>query len=148
MRYVYETADAEGTKALGRALGALLTEGAVVSLDGDLGAGKTVLTKGIAAGMGLDPEDVVSPTFAIVNEYRREGALPLYHFDTYRLEGSDDFLASGLDEYFGFGGVCVIEWGEVISDILPADTMFIRITGTGDTRKIETEGAPYVDPDV
>ena len=137
---IYESKSTEQTLQLGRAIGAKVKPGDVISLDGDLGAGKTVLTRGIAEGMGLSSEDVMSPTFAIVNEYISDGHTPLFHFDTYRLSGADDFLACGLDEYFGRDGVCVIEWGNVIEDILPKGTIRIVITGVGDERKIEMEG--------
>ena len=130
----------EETLDLGRRIGRIVKPGDIISLDGDLGAGKTVLTRGIAEGMGLDPQDVMSPTFAIVNEYEKDGCVPLFHFDTYRLQDADDFLACGLDEYFYRGGVCVIEWGNVIADILPEDTKEIEITGVGDKRIIKIEG--------
>lgn len=134
MRKEFETTSPEQTEELGREIGRRLKPGDVLSLDGDLGAGKTVITRGICAGMGLDPSDVQSPTFTIVNEY--EGEVPLFHFDTYRLSGEDDFLASGLDEYFYRDGVCVIEWGSVIDGLLPEDAIRIGIFGSGSERKI------------
>ena len=138
----YTTTSVEQTELRGVELGKNAKPGAVFALDGDLGAGKTVMTRGIARGMGLNEDDVCSPTFTIVNEYDEtsEGGraeVPLFHFDTYRLGGSDDFLDAGLDEYFDRGGVCVIEWSSVIDDLLPKDTVRIKITGTGDTRRIE-----------
>ena len=138
----YITTTVEETLSLGEKLGREAKSGTVFALDGDLGAGKTVLTRGIARGMGLNEDDVCSPTFTIVNEYveTRDGgaaAVPLFHFDTYRLGGSDDFIDAGLDEYFDRDGVCVIEWSSVIDDLLPKNTVRIKITGTGDTRKIE-----------
>ena len=138
----YVTSTVEQTELIGVKLGESARSGAVFALDGDLGAGKTVLTRGIARGMGLNEDDVCSPTFTIVNEYdeMKDGTrakVPLFHFDTYRLGGSDDFLDAGLDEYFDRGGVCVREWSSVIDDLLPEDTVRIKITGTGDTRKIE-----------
>ncbi|MBQ4270952.1 MAG: tRNA (adenosine(37)-N6)-threonylcarbamoyltransferase complex ATPase subunit type 1 TsaE [Clostridiales bacterium] len=134
MRKEFETTSPEQTEELGREIGRRLKPGDILSLDGDLGAGKTVITRGICAGMGLDPSDVQSPTFTIVNEY--EGEVPLFHFDTYRLSGEDDFLASGLDEYFYRDGVCVIEWGSVIDGLLPEDAIRIGIFGSGSERKI------------
>lgn len=134
MKREFETTSPEQTEELGREIGRRLKPGDVLSLDGDLGAGKTVITRGICAGMGLDPSDVQSPTFTIVNEY--EGEVPLFHFDTYRLSGEDDFLASGLDEYFYRDGVCVIEWGSVIDGLLPGDAIRIGIFGSGSERKI------------
>lgn len=128
----------EQTEALGETIGALLKAGDVLALDGDLGAGKTAITRGIARGMGLSDAYVCSPTFTIVNEY--PGELTMYHFDTYRLGGSEDFLDSGLDEYFYSEGVCVIEWSKVIDDLLPENTTRIVITGNGDSRIIEIDG--------
>ena len=92
--------------------------------------------------MGLRSDDVCSPTFTIVNEYDEnedgsQAEVPLFHFDTYRLSDSDDFINSGLDEYFDRDGVCVIEWSSVIADLLPKNTVYIRITGNGDKRQIE-----------
>lgn len=140
----YITTSAVQTEELGVKLGQKAVKGTVFALDGDLGAGKTVLTRGIARGMGLNEEDVCSPTFTIVNEYVEakdgsEAKIPLFHFDTYRLTGVDDFIDAGLDEYLERDGVCVIEWSSVIDGILPEDTIRIRITGTGDTRKIEVD---------
>lgn len=140
----YITTSAVQTEELGVKLGQKAVKGTVFALDGDLGAGKTVLTRGIARGMGLNEEDVCSPTFTIVNEYVEakdgsEAEVPLFHFDTYRLTGVDDFIDAGLDEYLERDGVCVIEWSSVIDGILPEDTVRIRITGTGDTRKIEVD---------
>lgn len=138
----YITTNEAQTQAIGENLGKAAKPGQVFALDGDLGAGKTVMTRGIARGMGLNSDDVCSPTFTIVNEYDENedgsaAAVPLFHFDTYRLGGSDDFIDAGLDEYFDRGGVCVIEWSSVIDDLLPKDTVRIKITGSGDTRKIE-----------
>ena len=124
----------EDTKKLGRDLSQVLGPGAVVALDGDLGAGKTVFTKGFCEGIGVTSR-VASPTFTIVNEYLG-GRIPVYHFDTYRLEGSDDFLDSGLDEYFYQDGICVIEWSSVIEDLLPPNTVRIFIRGVGSERDI------------
>ena len=129
---------AEETMELGKKLGKILLPGDVVALDGDLGAGKTVITRGITEGLGLISEDFCSPAFTIVNEYvEPSDKTPLFHFDTYRLTGTDDFLAAGLDEYFYRGGVCVIEWSSIIEDILPEDTVRIVIRGNGDSRQIE-----------
>jgi len=138
----FTSSSVQDTINLGRKIGELLKSGDVVALDGDLGAGKTVITRGICEGMGLDPEYVCSPTFTIVNEYDLladgdPAATPLYHFDTYRLSGADDFEAAGLDEYFYRGGVCVIEWSSVIEELLPPGTICVKITGNGDTREIE-----------
>ena len=133
----FKTTSPEQTEKFGYELATSLCAGDVIALTGDLGAGKTCLTRGIAKGLG-STSHVSSPTFTIVNEYEG-GRLLLFHFDTYRLGGSDDFIDAGLDEYFDRGGVCVIEWSSVIDDLLPEDTVRIKITGTGDTRKIEVD---------
>ena len=124
------------TESLGEAIGSVVTPGDVITLDGDLGAGKTAFTRGLARGMGLRSR-VTSPTFTIVNEYNdKEGVPRLFHFDTYRLSSSDDFYDAGLDEYFGRNGVCAIEWSTVIEDALPEDRLAIAIAGNGDERTI------------
>ena len=135
MKISFTTDSSEQTERFGEALSKYLEAGTVITLDGDLGAGKTCLTRGIARGMG-SPDHVSSPTFTIVNEYEG-GRLMLYHFDTYRLSGEDDFYASGLDEYFLKAGVCVIEWGEVIEGALPENTMKMKISGNGDERRFD-----------
>jgi len=132
MKISFTTDSSEQTERFGEALSKCLEAGTVIALDGDLGAGKTCLTRGIARGMGAE-DPVASPTFTIVNEYSG-GRLMLFHFDTYRLSGEDDFYASGLDEYFNMNGVCVIEWGGVIEGALPANTMKMKISGNGDER--------------
>lgn len=137
MRFDLVSGSEEETKELGRGLAQILGAGDVVALDGDLGAGKTVFTKGFCEAIGVKSH-VASPTFTIVNEYTG-GSIPVYHFDTYRLAGPDDFLDSGLDEYFDYGGICVIEWSSVISELLPQNTIKLGITGVGDTRNISVE---------
>ena len=135
MKISFLTDSAEKTERFGEALSKYLEAGSVIALDGDLGAGKTCLTRGIARGIGvIDP--VASPTFTIVNEYEG-GRLMVYHFDTYRLGGEDDFYASGLDEYFQKGGLCIIEWSEVIDNALPSETMKMKISGNGDERRFD-----------
>ena len=103
-----------------------LEAGNVLALIGDLGTGKTALTKYIAQGLGIK-DSIVSPTFTIVREYT-DGRLPLYHFDVYRLADSEEMFNIGAEEYFyEKGGVCVIEWADIVEDILPADTKYIYI---------------------
>ena len=103
-----------------------LGTGDVLALIGDLGTGKTALTKYIAQGLGIR-DSIVSPTFTIVREYTG-GRLPLYHFDVYRLADSEEMFNIGAEEYFyEKGGVCVIEWADIVEDILPADTRYIYI---------------------
>ena len=106
----------DDTRTLGLEIANALEPGDVVALIGDLGTGKTALTKYIAEGLGI-AEEINSPTFTIVKEYR-SGRLPLYHFDVYRLADEDEFFAIGGEEYFE-KGACIIEWGEMIEKILP-----------------------------
>lgn len=94
----------------------------VICLDGDLGSGKTVFTKGFAQALGID-ENITSPTFNIIKEYPN-GELPLYHMDVYRLDGNSDGI--GIEEYFTKGGVVIIEWADTIEDILPAERLDIK----------------------
>lgn len=128
----------EATEKIGRELARYLRSGDILTLDGDLGAGKTALTRGIARGMGLTSH-VSSPTFTIVMEHpaEKEGQIPLFHFDVYRLATGDDFLDSGLDEYFDQNGVSVLEWGKLVADVLPDDVLRISMHGTDEIRKIE-----------
>ena len=115
----------EDTKAFGRELAESLKPDSVIALIGDLGTGKTTLTKYIAEGLGIT-EMITSPTFTIVCEYH-SGRLPFYHFDVYRLGDSEDLFETGVEEYFYAGGVCVVEWADQIAEILPDDTMCIFI---------------------
>lgn len=115
----------EDTKAFGLELAESLKPDSVIALIGDLGTGKTTLTKYIAKGLGI-AETVTSPTFTIVEEYR-SGRLPLFHFDFYRVKSCVDLIGTGAEEYFGAGGVCVIEWADRAAEILPDDTMCIFI---------------------
>lgn len=119
------------TEAFAADFAATLQNGDVVLLSGDLGAGKTVFTKGIARAMGITDE-VVSPTYAYLNVYGR-----LYHYDCYRLSSGEDAEALGLTDYFGGDNVCVIEWAENISDVLPEHCIKVSIERLADnTRKI------------
>ena len=133
----FKTTSPEQTEKFGYELAKSFVGGDVIALTGDLGAGKTCLTRGIARGLG-STSHVSSPTFTIVNEYDG-GRLMLFHFDTYRLSGPDDFLMSGLDEYFYRDGVCVIEWSDIIEELLPQDTIRMTITGDGNVRTFECE---------
>ncbi len=112
------------TEKLGLKLGKLLKPGDVICLNGDLGSGKTTLTKSIGKGMGVQ-DYITSPTFTIINEYYSE--LNLYHFDTYRLENIEDVEYLGFDEYFYGEGVCVVEWAEKIREFLPEDYLVLNI---------------------
>ena len=110
------TRSPEETEKLGEKLGALLTPGCVIAYRGDLGAGKTAFTRGLARGLGCT-EQVTSPTYTIVNEYLG-GRLPLFHFDIYRLRSSDDLFDIGWDDYLDRGGVCAVEWSENVADAM------------------------------
>ena len=112
----YRTASEAETEALGEALGRTLSPGAVVAFTGDLGAGKTAFTRGLARGLDIR-ERVTSPTFTIVNEYEG-GRLPLFHFDMYRLGSSDELFDIGWEDYLRRGGVCAVEWSEKVADAL------------------------------
>lgn len=126
----YVSASTDETIALGARLGALLQAGDVLVLTGDLGAGKTQLTKGIAAGMGV-VDDVTSPTFTIMMVYDGE-ELPLYHFDLYRLDDPDQLDDTGLFDVLGADGPCVIEWGEQFADQLGEDRLDVFLTRMDD----------------
>ena len=134
---VLESHSADATERIGSELALFLSPGDVITLDGDLGAGKTAFTRGLARGLGLS-SPIASPTFTIVSEHlaEREDRLSLYHFDVYRLSDADDFLDSGLDEYLYRDGVSVLEWGEIVADALPEDVIRITLKGTGDIRTI------------
>jgi tRNA threonylcarbamoyladenosine biosynthesis protein TsaE len=131
------------TFRIGRILGERLRRGDCVALTGELGAGKTCLTQGIAKGMGVpDCYAVTSPTFTLVNEYPGRDA-SLYHVDVYRLAGSPDLLEMGYEEYLLGSGVMVIEWAEKILRDIPEDALRIRISYLDeDERKIEISGGP------
>jgi len=121
-RFSIITESDQETVQLGRNLGSLLREGDVVALVGELGSGKTWMTKGITYGLGIDPRTVVtSPSFSIVNEY--EGRVTLFHIDVYRLEKFSEVLSAGLEEYLHSGGVVVLEWANRWPEILPEWTI-------------------------
>jgi len=128
----------EATEFIGQELAKYLRSGDILTLDGDLGAGKTAFTRGIARGLGLTSH-VSSPTFTLVMEHPAEkaGQLSLFHFDVYRLTNGDDFLDSGLDEYFDQKGVSVLEWGKLVADALPEDILRISMQGTEEVRTIK-----------
>mgnify|MGYP004704282779 CR=1 FL=1 len=113
------------TMHIGRQLGSLVNKGDILCLTGDLGTGKTHISKGIAEGLGID-EHITSPTFNIVNEYH-SGRLTLYHFDVYRIGCSEEMYDIGFDEYIDSQGVCIIEWANIIEDILPEEYLKIEL---------------------
>lgn len=126
------------TFQLGYKIGTMLKKGDVISLNGDLGAGKTHLTKGIAAGLGVD-DYITSPTFTIVNEYK--GRLPFYHFDVYRIDDIYEMYEIGFDEYLYGDGVCVVEWGDMVEELLPKDKIYIYIKKLDDSiREVQIKG--------
>ena len=134
------THSADETQALGKKLAESLRPGDVIAYFGDLGAGKTAFTRGIAEGLGVS-EQVTSPTYTIVNEYL-SGRLPLFHFDMYRLGSSDELFDIGWEDYFARGGVCAVEWSENVEDALQ-DAIRITIEKDSlapDTRHITIEG--------
>ena len=113
------------TEAIASRLAATLEPGAVVAYQGGLGMGKTAFTRGLASGLGY-PGRVTSPTFTIVNEYEG-GRLPLFHFDMYRLADSEALFDIGWEDYLERGGVCAVEWSELVADALPSDTVYVTI---------------------
>lgn len=127
------------TEAFGQKIGEKLIPGSVVALYGDMGAGKTALTRGIARGLGI-VQGVSSPTFALVHEY--EGRLPIYHFDMYRVNGWDDLYSTGFFDYLEAGGVVIIEWSENIESAIPGGSMRIHLKQgkTENERIISCEG--------
>lgn len=131
MREVLESLSCEDTLELGRRFGSEARPGLVVCLDGDLGTGKTVFTKGVALGLSIE-EPVCSPTFTVVQIYE-EGRLPLYHFDVYRIDDPDEMEEIGYRDYFYGDGVTIIEWSDLISDLIPPEA--VRITIEKDTSK-------------
>ena len=126
------------TEAVGEALGKALAPGTVIAYRGDLGAGKTAFTRGVARGLGC-MEQVTSPTYTIVNEYL-SGRMPLFHFDMYRLGSSDELFDIGWEDYLERQGVCAVEWSENVADAL-GDAVTVTIEKTGeDSRRITVEG--------
>ena len=136
MEYITKTPSE--TEAVGAALARVLQPGAVIAYRGDLGAGKTAFTRGLAKGLGVK-ENVTSPTFTIVNEYL-SGSMPLFHFDMYRLGSEDELFDIGWEDYLERGGVCAVEWSENVWGAME-DAIVITISRLDeDTRKIEIEG--------
>lgn len=125
MEKLLHIASEKETEKLGEAIGRAAVPGMVIALIGDLGTGKTTLTKSIARGLGVT-ETVTSPTFNIIREYR-SGRMPLYHFDVYRIGDPDEMFELGYEEYFYGDGVCVVEWADIIEELLPEDAVIIHI---------------------
>lgn len=128
----------EETEKVGAALGRTIAPGTVIAYRGDLGAGKTAFTRGVALGLGAK-ESVTSPTYTIVNEYL-SGKYPLFHFDMYRLASSDDLFDIGWEDYLERGGVCAVEWSENVEDAMDG-SIIVTIEKLGeDARRITIEG--------
>ena len=126
------------TEAIGQALAKILTPGAIIAYCGDLGAGKTAFTRGLARGLGCT-DGVTSPTYTIVNEYL-SGRMPLFHFDMYRLGSEDDLWDIGWEDYLDRGGVCAVEWSERVTGAMEG-AIWVRIEKIGDeSRRITIEG--------
>ncbi len=139
---VYESFNRDDTFDLGFSLAKAAVPREVISLNGDLGAGKTVFTKGFAAGLGIE-EELDSPTFSILKSYYT-GRLPLHHFDVYRIQSEEELDETGYEDCFYGEGVSLIEWGNLVSRILPLDAVIVNIErdyGKGDDyRRIEVSG--------
>ncbi len=125
METIIETKSADGTFEAGKRLGLSSKPGDIYALKGDLGAGKTMFAKGVACGLGIT-EHVGSPTFTIVQVYD-SGRLPLYHFDVYRIGGAGEMDETGYEDYFFGDGICIIEWADLIDEIIPEAAKRIRI---------------------
>ena len=136
--------DSAATEALGKLLGRHAADGDVFCLTGDLGAGKTLLSRGVAEALGVSSEDVTSPTFAIMNVYQGTG-LEVRHFDLYRLNRPEELEDIGFDEYAGGDGVTLIEWAELFSEQLPEEYLQItlRLDGAGRRAVLEPKGERY-----
>ena len=130
------------TENVGEALGKVLRPGSILAYEGDLGAGKTAFTRGLARGLGAT-EQVTSPTYTIVNEYL-SGRMPLFHFDMYRLASSDDLWDIGWEDYLERGGVCAVEWSENVADAME-DAITVCIQKLGEeSRRITIEGGEAI----
>ena len=139
---IYETFSAEETEKLGYEMGKNAKAGTVFCLSGDLGVGKTVFTRGFAKGLEVEDEYITSPTFTIINEY--EGRLNLYHFDVYRIGSIEEMDDTGYEDYFFGNGVCLVEWAELVEEIIPEDAIWIKVEKDlekgWDYRKITVRG--------
>ena len=130
------TQSEEETTALARDMAAELHAGDVLLLSGNLGAGKTAFVRGLAEGLGILPEEISSPTFTLVHEYR-DGRLPIYHFDFFRLEDRRAAINLALDDYFFGDGISIVEWADRFSDLIPETGRWVRFEiGEGDQRRI------------
>ncbi|MCQ4725883.1 tRNA (adenosine(37)-N6)-threonylcarbamoyltransferase complex ATPase subunit type 1 TsaE [Anaerotignum faecicola] len=139
---IIESLNSEETRNIGQRLGQKAKKGDIYCLSGDLGVGKTVFTQGFAKGLGVEEEYVTSPTFTIINEYC--GRLPFYHFDVYRIESLEEMDDTGYEEYFFGGGVSLVEWAELVKELIPENAVWIKIekdlSKGDDYRKITIRG--------
>ena len=139
---IFETHSPEETEQIGYALAQQLTPGTILAFEGDLGAGKTAFTRGLAKGLGC-AEPVTSPTYTIVNEYL-SGKMPLFHFDMYRLRCADDLFDIGWEDYLERGGICAVEWSENVAEAME-NPIRITILKTGEnSRTITITGGDYL----
>lgn len=129
-----EVASEAETEQLGRALAEVARPGDVIGLVGPLGAGKTRLARALAEALGVDPAAIASPTFVLIHEY--EGRMPVFHFDTYRLKGPEEFEALGVADYWDGPGVCLVEWADRVAGLLPAGHWLVRIEPTGPESRV------------
>ena len=139
MKETFQTHSPEETQTIGQNIGESLKNGDVVALIGDLGAGKTCLTQGIARGIGIASHEVVnSPSYTLINEYA--GEIPIYHIDLYRLQHHGEIVDLGLEEYLEGTGICIIEWADRMTHLLPANHIQITMTWVDEsTRTIELQ---------
>ena len=139
---VYETFSPSETEKIGFEMGKNASAGDIYCLSGDLGVGKTVFTRGFAKGLGVEDEYITSPTFTIINEY--EGRLNLYHFDVYRIGCIEEMDDTGYEDYFFGNGVCLVEWAELVKEIIPENAKWITVekdlSKGDDYRKITVRG--------
>ena len=142
MKDTYQTHSPEETQAIGRQIGETLKVGDVIALIGDLGAGKTCLTQGIARGIGIASHEVVnSPSYTLINEYA--GEIPIYHIDLYRLKHHGEIVDLGLEEFLEGNGICIIEWADRMSNLLPANRIQVTMTWVDETtRAIDLQRTP------
>ena len=139
MKETFQTHSPEETRTIGQQIGETLKAGDVIALIGDLGAGKTCLTQGIARGVGIASHEIVnSPSYTLINEYA--GEIPIYHIDLYRLKHHGEIIDLGLEEYLGGNGICIIEWADRMSNLLPANYIQVTMTWVDEsTRRIELQ---------
>ena len=138
-RHIFYTNTPAETEKIGHIIGQTLVKRDIVALIGDLGAGKTCLTRGLALGLGMSlPQEVTSPSYTLINEY--EGYTPIYHIDLYRIDQREGVWDLGLDEYLEGEGVCIIEWADIILQELPNHTIEIKLSWLDENRRsIETK---------